>query len=63
MDGNLDGKEMIADLESMKQAGLGNLVFLEVNVGVPPAALFLPSCFPYLNSSFFEATVAAFALR
>ncbi len=22
MDGNLDGKEMIADLESMKQAGL-----------------------------------------
>ncbi len=35
MDGNLDGKEMTADLESMKQAGLGNLVFLEVNVGVP----------------------------
>jgi hypothetical protein len=36
MDGNLDGKEMTADLESMKQAGLGNLVFLEVDVGVPP---------------------------
>lgn len=36
MDGNLDGKEMTADLESMKKAGLGNLVFLEVNVGVPP---------------------------
>ena len=35
MDGNLDGKEMTADLESMKKAGLGNLVFLEVNVGVP----------------------------
>jgi hypothetical protein len=27
---------MIADLESMKAAGLGNLVFLEVSVGVPP---------------------------
>ena len=26
MDGNLNGKEMTADLESMKQAGLGNLV-------------------------------------
>ncbi|MEI6194115.1 MAG: glycosyl hydrolase [Verrucomicrobiota bacterium] len=36
MDGNLNGKEMTADLEAMKQAGLGNLVFLEVNVGVPP---------------------------
>ncbi|MEY3896322.1 MAG: hypothetical protein RLZZ214_1842 [Verrucomicrobiota bacterium] len=35
MDGNLNGREMTADLESMKQAGLGNLVFLEVNVGVP----------------------------
>lgn len=35
MDGNLNGKEMTADLESMKEVGLGNLVFLEVNVGVP----------------------------
>ena len=35
MDGNLSGPEMTADLESMKAAGLGNLVFLEVNVGVP----------------------------
>ncbi len=26
---------MTADLESMKRAGIGNLVFLEVNVGVP----------------------------
>lgn len=26
---------MTADLEAMKQAGIGNLVFLEVNVGVP----------------------------
>ena len=35
MDGNLNGKEMTAELESMKDVGIGNLVFLEVNVGVP----------------------------
>jgi len=35
MDGNLNREEMTADLEAMKQAGIGNLVFLEVNVGVP----------------------------
>lgn len=29
MDGNLDREEMVKDLESMKQVGLGNLVFLE----------------------------------
>ncbi len=36
LDGNLNGKEMTADLESMKAAGLGNLVFLEVEIGTPP---------------------------
>ena len=35
MDGNLDREEMVKDLESMKEVGLGNLVFLEVDVGVP----------------------------
>ena len=35
MDGNLSRAGMTADLESMKEAGLGNLVFLEVYVGVP----------------------------
>ncbi|MFV1965735.1 MAG: glycosyl hydrolase [Pirellulaceae bacterium] len=35
MDGNLTREGMTADLESMKEAGIGNLVFLEVNVGVP----------------------------
>jgi hypothetical protein len=35
MDGNLDREGMTADLEAMKKAGLGNLIFLEVNVGVP----------------------------
>jgi hypothetical protein len=35
MDGNLSREEMTADLEAMKEVGIGNLVFLEVNVGVP----------------------------
>jgi hypothetical protein len=35
MDGNMDREGMTADLEAMKAAGIGNLVFLEVNVGVP----------------------------
>jgi hypothetical protein len=35
MDGNLSREEMTADLEAMKEAGIGNLVLLEVNVGVP----------------------------
>jgi glycosyl hydrolase family 106( putative alpha-L-rhamnosidase)/glycosyl hydrolase family 2 len=35
MDGNLNEKEMVKDLESIKEVGLGNLVFLEVNIGVP----------------------------
>ncbi len=35
MDGNLDRKAMTADLEAMKEAGIGNVIFLEVNVGVP----------------------------
>ena len=37
LNGNLNGKEMTADLESMKAAGLGNLIFLEVAIGEPPA--------------------------
>lgn len=35
MDGNLSKDGMTADLESMKQAGIGSVLFLEVNVGVP----------------------------
>lgn len=35
MDGNMSREAMTADLESMKAAGIGNLVFLEVNVGIP----------------------------
>ncbi len=35
MDGNRTKAAMTADLESMKRVGIGNVVFLEVNVGVP----------------------------
>lgn len=35
MDGNRTAQSMTKDLESMKKAGIGNLIFLEVNVGIP----------------------------
>ena len=35
MDGNLSKEAMTKDLESMKEAGIGHVVYLEVNVGVP----------------------------
>ncbi len=35
MDGNMSSTSITADLESMKKAGIGNLIFLEVNVDIP----------------------------
>jgi hypothetical protein len=35
MDGNMDRDEMVADLESMAEVGIGSVLFLEVNIGVP----------------------------
>ena len=35
MDGNLSKEGITKDLESMKRAGIGYVIFLEVNVGVP----------------------------
>ena len=35
MDGNQDRDEMVADLEAMAKAGIGSVLFLEVNIGVP----------------------------
>jgi hypothetical protein len=35
MDGNMNKESITADLESMKKAGIGNVIFLEVNVGLP----------------------------
>jgi|CryBogDrversion2_1035201.scaffolds.fasta_scaffold358279_1 hypothetical protein len=42
MNGNLSGKEMTADLESMKAAGLDNLAFLEVDIDEPPGGVHEP---------------------
>ena len=35
MDGNISQKGMTEDLEAMKKAGIGSVIFLEVNVGIP----------------------------
>jgi hypothetical protein len=35
MDGNMTAGSITKDLEAMKKAGIGNLIFLEVNVGIP----------------------------
>jgi hypothetical protein len=35
MDGNINREAMTEDLESMKEAGIAYVVFLEVNVGIP----------------------------
>lgn len=35
MDGNIEREAITADLESMKEEGIGYVVFLEVNVGIP----------------------------
>jgi len=35
MDGNMTAESMTKDLEAMKKAGIGNVIFLEVNVGIP----------------------------
>jgi hypothetical protein len=35
MDGNLSMEEMTRDLESMKEAGINHVIFLEVGIGVP----------------------------
>jgi hypothetical protein len=35
MDGNISKQGITADLESMKAAGTGSVLFMDVNVGVP----------------------------
>ncbi len=35
MDGNFTRQGITADLEAMKRAGIGGLIFMEVNVGIP----------------------------
>ena len=45
MDGNLTREGITADLESMKKAGIGGVMIMEVNVGVPrgPVAFMSPA--------------------
>ncbi|MFZ1288779.1 MAG: glycosyl hydrolase [Melioribacteraceae bacterium] len=43
MDGNISKKEITADLGSMKEVGIGSVMFLEVNVGVPRGTINLLS--------------------
>jgi len=43
MDGNADRKGITGDLEAMKEAGIGYVLFLEVDVGVPRGATGLMS--------------------
>ena len=35
MDGNLSREGITADLEAMKRAGIGGMIIMEVNVGIP----------------------------
>ena len=44
MDGNFTKRGITADLEAMKRAGIGGLIFMEVNVGIPrgPVAFMSP---------------------
>jgi hypothetical protein len=39
MDGNLSKQGITADLESMKRAGIGTVLFLEVNIGLPRGSI------------------------
>lgn len=54
MDGNLDKEEMVKDLESMAAAGLGSVIFLEVDIGVPrgPVAFMSETWQDYVSHAF-----------
>ncbi len=39
MDGNMDRDEIVADLEAMNEVGIGSVLFLEVNIGVPTGSV------------------------
>ncbi|MHB8867170.1 MAG: glycosyl hydrolase [Pirellulaceae bacterium] len=43
-DGNLSREGMTADLESMKAAGIGGLIIMEVDVGIPNTKPRLACC-------------------
>jgi alpha-L-rhamnosidase len=39
MDGNFSREGITADFESMKRAGIGGVIFMEVNVGIPQGSV------------------------
>ena len=57
MDGNLTHDGMMADLQSMKDAGIGGAIFLEVNIGIPrgPVDFMTPEWQRLLSDAFHEA--------
>jgi len=54
MDGNQDFDEMIADLHAMKEAGIGSVIFLEVDIGVPRGPV------PFMSEEWQENVTDAF---
>lgn len=64
MDGNLSAAGMRKDLISMKEAGIGRAVFLEVNVGVPqgPVDFLSPRWFELFRYMVHEADSLGIAL-
>jgi len=54
MDGNQDRDEMIADLHAMKEVGIGSVVFLEVDLGMPPGPV------PFMSEPWLDNLAHAF---
>ena len=57
MDGNMTREGLTADLEAMKQAGIGGAIFLEVNIGIPrgPVDLMSPQWLKLIAHAAHEA--------
>lgn len=53
MDGNQDRDEMVADLESMHKAGIGSVLFLEVDLGMPAGPI------PFMSAKWQDNVVHA----
>ncbi|TWT81533.1 hypothetical protein CA13_29860 [Planctomycetes bacterium CA13] len=55
MDGNQDRDEMIADLRAMKEVGIGSVLFLEVDLGMPRGPI------PFMTEPWQDNIAHAFA--
>jgi len=54
MDGNQDRDEMMADLQSMQRVGIGKLLFMEVDLGIPRGPV------PFMSEPWQDNLAAAF---